>query len=431
MRVTRAAVTAAALCGLTLAQTAGCDRTWRLGGTAAPVPPTIEVTSWWQKAGAIDPMGGLLSAHHRRFPDDLVIQSGAGLSGLKRRALRARMLRNTPPDAFEANAGGDLLQWVLFNGVDASESKLLPLDDLVDGIAAWRQVVPPAVLAQVSYQGKIYGVPVNLYRVNTIFYNERIFHRYGLAAPTTLADLPAMAEKLRGSGIPLVAMGSRDPWTLALLTFECLLVAREGPDFYANYFHGRVPADDPRLVATLQAALGWQTFFNPDHARLSWSDAVDMVVEGRAAMTVMGDWATSEFNSRGLRPGVDFGEVPFPGTASTFVFTADSYGLPAAAKNVAGARRVLATLATPAAQQAINGPLSALSARLDVPAPAGAALAAENHRLLERGALVLALSGLVIPRYASDVSASLTEMMAEHDVEPAVHTLRSRHILLR
>src|SRR3569623_2116206 len=235
MRVTRAAVTAAALCGLTLAQTAGCGRTWRLGGTAAPVPPPIEVTSWWQKAGAIAPLGGLLSAHHRRFPDDQVIQSGAGLSGLKRRALRARMLRNTPPDAFEANAGGDLLQWALFNGVDASESKLLPLDDLVDGIAAWRQVVPPAVLAQVSYQGKIYGVPVNLYRVNTIFYNERIFPRYGLAAPATLADLPAMAEKLRGSGIPLVAMGSRDPWTLALLTFECLLVAREGPDFYANY----------------------------------------------------------------------------------------------------------------------------------------------------------------------------------------------------
>ena len=427
----RTPVAVAALCGLVVAATGACDRAWRSRIVDAPVPPTIEVTNWWQKAGAIDPMGGLVSAHHRRFPDDLVIPSGAGLSGLKRRALRARMLRNTPPDAFEANAGGDLLQWVLFNGVDASESKLLPLDDLIEGLAAFRRVVPPAVLEQVSHQGKIYGVPVNVYRVNTVFYNARVFRRYGLAAPVSLAELPAMAEKLRGSGIPLVAMGSRDPWTLALLTFECLLVAREGPDFYADYFHGRVAADDPRLLSTLQAALGWQPFFNPDHARLSWSDAVDMVVDGRAAMTVMGGWASSEFNSRGLSPGVDFGEIPFPGSASTFVFTADSYALPASAKNVAGARRLLATLVTPEAQRAIDAPLSALSARLDVPAPDRSVLAAENYQLLERGALVLALSGLVTPRYASDVGASLTEMMAEHDVEPAVHTLRSRRVLLR
>jgi len=382
------------------------------------------------EGGAIDPMGGLVSAHRRRFPDDLVIQSGAGMSGLKRRALRARMLRNTPPDAFEANAGGDLLQWVLFNGVDASESKLLPLDDLVEGISTWRRVVPPAVLEQVSYQGKIYGVPVNVYRVNTVFYNARVFRRFGLVEPTSVEDLPAMAEKLRGSGIPLIALGSRDPWTLALLTFECLLVAREGPQFYADYFHGRTDPADGRLLGTLQAALAWQTFFNHDHAGLSWSDAVDMVVEGRAAMTVMGDWAASEFESRGMRPGVDFGEIPFPGSAATFVFTADSYGLPAAARNVEGARRLLATMGTPEAQHAMNDPRGALSARLDVPAPSRSPLAAANHDLLERGALVLALSGLVPPGYASDVGAGLMEMMTERDVEPAVLTLRSRRILL-
>ena len=421
----------AVVCGLGLLTTVACGPDWRGGGEAGAAASTIEVTSWWQKGGAIDPMGGLTSVHRQRFPGDLVIQSGAGLSGLKRRALRARMLRNTPPDAFEANAGGDLLQWVLFNGVDDAESKLLPLDDLLDGVATWRRVVPPAVLEQVSYRGKIYGVPVNVYRVNTVFYNARIFRRFGLVEPTSLDDLAAMAEKLRGSGIPLVAMGSRDPWTLALLTFECLLVAREGPAFYADYFHGRVAADDVRLQRTLQTALDWQSFFNDDHARLSWSDAVDMVAEGRAAMTVMGDWANSEFDSRGLRPGVDFGEVPFPGTTETFVFTADSYGLPAAAKNVAGAHRLLATMGTAEAQRAMNDPRSALSARLDVLAPGGAALAAANHQLLERGALVLALSGLVTPRYASDVGVGLREMMSEHDVEPALHTLRSRRILLQ
>jgi len=417
-------------CGLALVAGSGCDRVSR-GGEGGGGPPPIEITSWWQKVGAIDQMGGLVSAHHRRSPDDLVIQSGAGLSGLKRRALRARMLRNTPPDTFEANAGGDLLQWVLVNGVDATESKLLPLDDLVEGVAEWRRAVPPAILEQVSYQGKIYGVPVNVYRINTIFYNARVFRRFGLTEPTTLADFPVLADKLGGSGVSLIAMGSRDPWTLALLTFECLLVAREGPGFYTDYFKGRVAADDARVVRTLQAALELGRFFNPNHARLSWSDAVEMVADGRAAMTVMGEWAEGEFQSRGMRLGVDFREIPFPGSDGTFVFTADSYGLPAAAKNEAGARRLLATMGTPEGQHAVNDGMGALSARLDVPAPPGAGLAEVNHALLERGALVLALSGLVPPLYATDVGASLVEMLAEHDVEPVVHTLRSRRVLLR
>jgi hypothetical protein len=38
--------------------------------------------------------------------------------------------------------------------------------------------------------------------------------------------LPRSNQKLSGSGIHLLALGSREPWTLELLAFECLLIAR-------------------------------------------------------------------------------------------------------------------------------------------------------------------------------------------------------------
>ncbi|HEY4185622.1 MAG TPA: ABC transporter substrate-binding protein [Polyangia bacterium] len=400
------------------------------GGTARP----IEISTWWQKAGPsageLDPLSRLLAIHRKRFPNDLVIQAGAGLSELKRKTLHARMLRNDPPDTFEANAGGDLLQWVLYDRADASQSRLLPLDDLVEGVADWRRRVPPAILDQVSQGGKTYGVPVNVYRVNTIFYNKRVFRRFGLDEPKSVADLSEMERKLRGSGVPLIALGSREPWTLALLTFECLLVAREGRAFYVDYFRGRVAADDMRMQRTLEAALALGPFFNADHQRLSWSEAVDRVADGQAAMTIMGDWAQAEFNGRGMVQTVDFGEIPFPGSEQSFVFTADTYALPVGAKNQAGARRLLATMGTREAQHAMNDGRGALSARLDVPAPSAMAISLANHDLLERGSLVLALSGLVPPPYAADVAASLSEMLAEHDIEPVLHTLRSRQVLL-
>jgi hypothetical protein len=47
------------------------------------------------------------------------------------------------------------------------------------------------------------------------------------------------------------------------------------------------------------------------------------------------------------------------------------------------------------------------------------------------GLMVLALSGIVPPRFAEDVGAVLAEMAAQRDIEPVVHTLRSRYALLR
>ena len=405
-----------------------------LGSYAArsPAGSPIEVYTWWNKLGAIDPVAGLAEVHRRRHPDDLIMDALSGIdrSGLTRKALRARMMANHPPDIFEANAGHDLLQWVEMNGVDASQSKLAALDDLVAGVAEWRQTVPRPIVDQVSYRGKTYGVPVNIYRLNTIFYSKSVFERFRLTEPTSADDFAAMAEKLRGSGIPLLAVGSREPWTLALIAFECLLIAREGPGFYTDYFHGRVAPDDARIQRTLEETLKLGNLFNPDHERLSWSDAIELVVSGKAAMSIMGDWARTIFDGRGLKVGVDFGQMPFPGTADTFVFTSDAFALPVAAKNHAGARRLLASMGTREGQAAMNQPRGALSARRDVPAPERAEISVTNHALLDRGALVLALSGLVSPALASDVAESLAEMITEGEIAPVLQTLRSRHVLL-
>jgi glucose/mannose transport system substrate-binding protein len=396
------------------------------GGTARP----IEMFSWWERVGDSDALGALIAQQRRRYPDDVIINASAGLSGLARKTLRTRMLRNEPPDTFQANVGNDLMQWVLLNGMDARESKLLPIDDLEDA-ATWRAVMPGPVLQQVSYDGKIYGVPSNVHRINTVFYNKHVFEKYGLAEPTSIDDLRVLSRKLAGTGVSLLGLGIREPWTAALLIFECMLVAREGPDFYRSYLSGALSADDPRVVRTLQAGLDLLAFANPDLQKLSWLQAVELVIRGQAAMTVMGDWARVSFNAHGLKLGVDYGEIAFPGTANTFVFTSDAFSLPMDAKNTAGARRLLETIGSAEGQRAINEAKGALSARLDVPPPASDPILKAKFELLKRGPLLLALSGTVPRLFSEDLASALAEMIAQHDVEPVVHTLRSRYALLK
>jgi len=343
----------------------------------------------------------------------------------------SRMLRNDPRDTFQANVGNDLMQWVLFNDIDALESKVAPLDDLVADVASWRGVIPAELLEQVSYKGHIYGVPANVHRNNAVFYNKHVLAKFGLTEPASVADLLAQGRTLRDRGVPLIAVGSRGGWTLSLLLFEGLLVSREGAAFYRDFFAGRLTPDDRRIVATLQAGLELLAFANPDQRQLSWEQAVEMVVRGEAAMTVMGEWARGPFIAAGKKLGVDYEEIAFPGTADVFVFSADAFGLPVDANNRAAAARLLATIGSVDGQRAISQARRTLSARIDVPPGADDPALARSYALLRKGPLLMALSGLVPASVSRDLDASLTEMIDRQDVEPVVQTLRSRYALLK
>lgn len=104
--------------------------------------------------------------------------------------------------------------------------------------------------------------------------------------------------------------------------------------------------------------------------------------------------------------------------------------MPRHAKNKQGAERLLRTIGSVGGQQAMNEAKGSLSARADV-LPPGDPILREMHRLLQKGPLVLALSGIAPPRFAADLERGLAEMIAPRDVEPAVQTLRSRYALLK
>ena len=56
-----------------------------------------------------------------------------------------------------------------------------------------------------------------------------------------------------------------------------------------------------------------------------WNVATSMVINGEAAMQIMGDWAKGEFTVAGKTPGVDYACVAAPGTSGSFTFNVDSF----------------------------------------------------------------------------------------------------------
>ena len=380
--------------------------------------PVVELFSWWTRAGEVEALDALLATHERRHPHSKVINAAAQDSDTARERLRIRLESGEPPDTFQANVGQDLLRWVLYREGTDADAKLEPLDAQRLLGRPWREVFPEPVLAAAGFGGAVYAVPVNVHRTNSLFYNVQVLQDAGLEPPTTLSELYELAAALQAEGIEPFALGARGTWTIALLVFENLQGELDS-------------AADPRMLEVLDETLRLWQYVSLDARSLEWDEAVARVHEGKAAMTVMGDWAKGTLKQLGGEPGITFGQVPFPGTDGVFVFTADTFPLPKGAPEREAALDVLATFASLEGQAAFNPLKGSIPARLDADPEDYDQLAQRAIRDFQDSRLVLALSGLAPAAFTDEVQQALGEMIDTGDPEPARFALTNRYDVLR
>jgi len=318
-----------------------------------------EILSWWVSRGESEALRALLGVFRRSHPNASFVNAAVSGTPIARQQLRSRMTRGQPPDTFQVHGGTDLFSWV---GHGTVRERMEPLDFLFSS-EGWAAAFPPDVLELVTHSGRIYAVPVDIHRINTLFYNESTLTECGLAPPVTLDELHEVAGTLRARGIVPFSIGYKDPWTLTMLAFENVMVAVAGGDYYRDFFSGRRDPDDPELYATLEHVGRILDYANADAASLGWDDAVELLRSGCAAMTIMGDWAKGYLRSS--RTPFEFGEVPSPGAQGAFVFATDTFGLPKRASQRASAIELLKVFGSKEGQDAFNPLKGSIPARTD------------------------------------------------------------------
>jgi glucose/mannose transport system substrate-binding protein len=330
---------------------------------------TVEVINWWRERGEAPALQRLVDGFHRKHPSQRVIKYTLGNSADAHREISNRMMAGDPPDTFQANGGWDLLFWVFHNRLDHTASKMQPLD------ASWESAIPKPVLDTVTVAGRVYAVPLNVHRLNTLFFNRQVFQERGIPEPsnqtlTSLDDLFTLANQLRDHPdrpIAPFSLGTKDPWTLALLLFENILVAHSGGKYYREFFKGEVDVLSAPNIQRAIDDLGRFLSYDPNAGTRTWDQTIDEVANGRAAMTIMGDWAKGYFldGPMGDQLEVILGQMATPGTEGTFVFTTDTFGLPFGAENPDGARQFLQLVASQEGQDAFSPIKGSIPARND------------------------------------------------------------------
>ncbi len=335
---------------------------------AAPAPTAaepaaaagdLEIFSWWTAGGEADGLNAMYEVFAEQYPDVEVINATvAGGAGSNAKAVLAtRMQANDPPDSFQVHAGHELIDsWVVAD-------KMEPVTFIFEE-NNWLDVYPPGVIDILSYDGEIWSVPVNIHRSNVLWYNKAAFADNGLEPPTTFDQFFEVADALQGAGITPLAMGDNGIWAATHL-MESVLLGTLGTEGYQGLWDGSTDWNGPEVQQALDTFARMMEYVNEDHAALSWDQAAQLVADGDAAMTIMGDWAEGYFKSIGLTPDQEFGWVPSPGTDGIFMMLSDSFGLPQGAPHRDNAVAWLTLAGSKEGQDAFNPLKGSIPARTD------------------------------------------------------------------
>ncbi len=328
--------------------------------TKVPTTPgktQVEVFSWWTTGGEAAGLQALIDQFNAENPEAEVINAAvAGGAGSNAKAvLKTRMLGGDPPDSFQVHMGHELIDtWVVTDFME-------PLDD-VYAEYGFNDVFPQGVLDIVSFDGHPWSVPVNIHRSNVLWYNKAVFADNGIEAPpATWDEFIATAETLKTAGIIPLALGDNGPWAAAHL-FEDVLAGVLGADAYSGLWTGETPWDDPKVTEALNTFRTVLSYVNEDHAALTWDQANQLVIDGTAAMTIMGDWVDGDYVAKGF---TDYGWAPPPGTDGIYVALSDTFGLPQNTKNPELTKRFLGVLGSREGQETFNKLKGSICARTD------------------------------------------------------------------
>jgi glucose/mannose transport system substrate-binding protein len=329
------------------------------GRAEKPEDKRLEIFSWWTAGGEAEGLAAMFDLYRSLYPSvELVNATVAGGAGSNAKVVLAtRMQGGNPPDSFQVHAGHELIDsWV-------RAGKMEPITFIFKN-NGWLDKFPKGLIDIISYKGEIYSVPVNIHRSNVLWYNTKIFSRAHVRPPQTLDELMSVCEILSRRGITPLALGDNGIWA-AVHLLESVLLGSMGPERYKGLWTGDTPWDGPEVQLALIRLAGLMRYVNTDHAALSWDGAVQYVIDGKCAMTIMGDWAEGYFKAKGLTPGRDFGWTASPGTRGSFIMLSDSFGLPQGAPDRDAAVHWLTLAASREGQDAFNPKKGSIPSRID------------------------------------------------------------------
>jgi glucose/mannose transport system substrate-binding protein len=325
-------------------------------GEADEGQTVLELLTWWSQESELSAIDAVIAVNQVKHPNVTIRVLKAKSQGAMTSDVRRGLADGTPPSAFQANLGGNALQW--------SESARA-----LNGRAeAWSSAFQTNILERVTSDGNLIAVPLALTRQNNAYYNVKVLEQLGLEIPNGRAELDAWLTALGDLGYthPL-CLGDQSNWVSAHALFEDIVPAYMGAEHARDFWSGRLAADDELFAEALDYAASLNQYWNTDFAQLDWVPGLEMVMSQRAPaeqclMSPMGDWGGAIL-AGAYEVDRDFAQRSWPGAEDLFVLAGDAFVTTRGVKNESAALDFFDTLASEDGQVAFNAKKGSVPAR--------------------------------------------------------------------
>jgi glucose/mannose transport system substrate-binding protein len=356
---------------------------------AQNAPPRAEVIHWWTSGGESAAVKTLADAY--RGAGGVWVDMAVALGEQARAVTINRLVGGNPPTAAQFNTSRQYLDIV-------EQGLLNPVDDIAarDG---WDKFLPEAVLSVVRVKGHYYAVPVTIHMPTWIWYSKAAFRQAGIAAePKTMDELFVALDRLKAAGLIPLAHGGQS-WQ-DNIAFTAVLTNLGGRELYLKVLRDRDPAAIQseafrNVLLTFKRLQGYVDKGSPGR---NWNDATALLINGKAGIQFMGDWAKGEFTLANQVAGRDYGCIAGFGPNSPYIIQGDVLVFPKTNKpDAMRAQKLLASVVTqPATQVAFAIKKGSIPIRTDVDASGmdlcaqmGIAIMKDKSRQLGNGEVYL------------------------------------------
>ena len=330
-----------------------------LGLSMSAQAADVEVLHYWTSGGeakSVAELKKMMEAKGHTWKD-FAVAGGGGESAMT--VLKSRVVSGNPPAAAQIK-GPSIQEW-------GDEGVLADLASVAE-TEKWDELLPSVVSDVMKYDGKYVAVPVNVHRVNWMWANPEVFKKAEAEVPTTWDEFFIAADKIKAAGMTAVAHGGQ-PWQDAT-TFESVVLGTAGADFFRKAFVDLDPKalNSEEMIKALNIFRKIKAYTDEGAPGREWNLATAMVIEGKAGMQFMGDWAKGEFTAAGKEPGKDYICAAAPGTAGDFTFNIDSFVMFDLDDKelVKGQNDLASTVLSPEFQEVFNLNKGSIPARLNL-----------------------------------------------------------------
>jgi glucose/mannose transport system substrate-binding protein len=316
-----------------------------------------QVMHWWTSGGESKAVAVFAKEYEKRGGKWI---DGASVGpAAEHAAVLNAIAGGNPPAAFQWNIGVAVRQL-------AEQGLLANLDDLAK-TGDWTRHLPPLLVKNISVDGHVIAVPVNLHGANWMWYSTKIFADLQMSPPRTWDEFLAQADKIKAAGYLAIAMGGNAQQTGWL--FYATLAGVSGKEVYRKIFvdHDATAAGGEAVRRAFETMGKIRHYADAGGSNRKWNDTLALVETNKAAFMIAGDWAKGDFAAAGMTPGKEYGCALSPGTQDAYIMTVDVFAFPKVTKpdQIAAQRKLAELMMDPAVQVEFNKYKGSLPSRLD------------------------------------------------------------------